>query len=111
MRNVNRFWQDAASVFETATTVADGSANQLAILVDERHGLRILDGAGWTADALRREYNATTAYTVTRSHAGVVVEGKTGSESCRIAKNSPQDFLAALSSSIPHHLVRPNLYL
>lgn len=106
---MNRFWQDAAGVFETASAVADGSVSNLAILVDERNGLRIVDAAGWSVDALRREYRAATAYTVTRSGAGVVVEAQNGTESCTFKKNTPNRVLTNLGGSIPYHLVRPEL--
>lgn len=104
---VNRFWQDAANVFETASAIADGSSANLAILVDEHNGLRIVDSAGWTVDALRREYRATTAYTVTRSGSGVVVEAQNGIESCTFKKATPNHLLTNLSGSIPYHLVQP----
>ena len=104
---MNRFWQDAASVFETASAVADGSVANLAILVDERNGLRIVDSAGWTVDALRREYRATTAYTVTRTGSSVTVEAQNGNESFTFKKNAPNSILTNLGGSIPHHLVRP----
>jgi hypothetical protein len=104
---VSHFWQDAASIFETASASADGAAANLAILVDERNGLRIVDSAGWTVEALRREYRATTAYTVTRTGSGVVVEAQNGTESCTFKKNAPGQMLTNLSGSIPYHLVRP----
>lgn len=105
MKRVNRFWQDAASVFETASAVDDGTTANLAILVDERNGLRIVDGAGWTVEALRREYNAATAYTVTRSASRVVVEAHDGSQSCSFQRNFPHHLLTQ-SSAIPHHLLQ-----
>ena len=106
MTNVNRFWQDAAGVFETATAVADGSVTHLAILVDERNGLRIMDSSGWTLDALRREYNPTAAYTVTRTGSSVLVEGRNATESCSFQKISPQHLLRSRSGVIPNHLLQ-----
>lgn len=101
----DKFWRDAASVFETATAAADGSTAQLAILIDDRSGLRIVDSTGWSPDALRREYGAQAAYTVARSGSAVIVEGHNGASSCRLTKDLPAALL--MSSSIPHHLIRP----
>lgn len=106
---MSRFWQDAASVFETATAGAEDGATNLAILVDPRNGLRILDGAGWTADSLRREFGASAAYVVTRSLAGVVVEGRNETETCTLRKSFPAGSLTNIGGTIPHHLVRPQL--
>jgi hypothetical protein len=46
--------------------MADFSAlrKTLYILIDERKSLRIVDATGWDLDALRREYQASTVYTV-----------------------------------------------
>ena len=98
---VNRFWEDAASVFETATAAADGGPLQMAILIDDRNGLRIVDSTGWTPEALRREYRAQTAYTVTRSGNIVAVEGDNGVETCTLKKNTSQNAVRNLLGGIP----------
>jgi hypothetical protein len=106
---VSRFWQDAASIFETATAVADGSPSHIAILMDERNGLRIVESSGWALDALRREYNADTAYSVQRTANSVVVQANNGTESCTLKRNLSNAALTNLGGSIPFHLVRPAL--
>ncbi|MBV9267794.1 MAG: hypothetical protein JO061_16615 [Acidobacteriaceae bacterium] len=103
---MNRFWEDAASIFETATAVRDGADSEIAILVDARNGLRIVDAAGWGLDALRREYQASTAYTVKRSGGSVTVEAQNGSDRCMLKKTSTGNALPNLLGGIPHHLVR-----
>lgn len=105
MERVNRFWQDAAGIFETASAVTDGSASNLAILVDERNGLRIVDAEGWGLDALRREYSVATAYTVKRTGSAVVVEAQNASETCTFKKSLSGASLTNLGGSIPYHLV------
>jgi hypothetical protein len=106
---VSRFWQDAASIFETATAVADASPSHIAILMDERNGLRIVDSAGWTLDALRREYQVQTAYSVQRTGGSVVVQADNGAESCTMKRNLSNSALTNLGGVIPHHLIRPAL--
>jgi hypothetical protein len=106
---VSRFWQDAAGIFETASSVTDGSPANLAILVDERNGLRIVDSAGWTLDALRREYQASTAYTVQRTGHSVVVEAQNSAGSCTFRKSLPVSALTNLGGFIPQHLLQPSL--
>jgi hypothetical protein len=108
MEFVDRFWQDAASVFETASAAADGTPLQMAILIDNRNGMRIVDSTGWTADALRREYSADTAYTVIRSGNTIAVEGYNGHETCSLKKKAPANAFHALLGGIAPHLVRPN---
>jgi len=105
---VNRFWQDAASILETASAVRDGGQSDIAILIDARNGLRIVDGAGWGLDALRREYQASTAYTVKRTGDSVVVEAENDSEHCTLKRNVSGSALMAnlMGGIIPHHLVR-----
>lgn len=106
---MNRFWQDAASIFETAAAVNDGETAKMAILVDERNGLRIVQSEGWTLEALRREYRASTAYTVTRTANSVSVEGQNADESCTFTKKLSAAALTNLGGYLPHHLIRPAL--
>jgi hypothetical protein len=105
--NVNRFWEDAASIFETATAVQDMGDSEIAILIDDCRGMRIIDAAGWDVNALRREYQASTAYTVKRSNGSVTVEAENESDRCMLKKRTSNSALTNLTGYIPHHLVRP----
>ena len=108
---MNRFWEDAASIFETASAVREGGDSEIAILIDDQKSLRIVDAAGWGLDALRREYQASTAYTVKRSINSVVVEAKNGLEHCTLKKNLSGSLLTNMMGGIPHHLVHPERML
>jgi hypothetical protein len=108
---VNRFWADAANIFETASAVGEGVDSAIAILIDDQKSLRIVDAAGWNLDALRREYQASTAYTVKRSANSVVVEAKNESEYCTLKKSMGGSLLTNLMGGIPHHLVHPERML
>jgi hypothetical protein len=111
MEIVNRFWEDAANIFETASAVREGGDSEIAILIDDQKGLRIVDAAGWGLDALRREYQASTAYTVKRSASSVVVEAESGSERCTLKKSLSGNLLTNLMGGIAHHLVHPERML
>jgi hypothetical protein len=109
---VNRIWEDAASIFETATATRDAGQSEIAILIDDQKGLRIVDASGWGLDALRREYQAATAYTVKRTASSVVVEGRSGSDHCTLKKTTgPGALMSVMGGSIPHHLLRPERML
>ncbi|MDQ2946758.1 MAG: hypothetical protein M3Y27_12565 [Acidobacteriota bacterium] len=109
---MNRFWEDAASIFETASAAGEGGNSEIAILIDDQKSLRIVDAAGWGLDALRREYQAATAYTVKRSATAVVVEAENGSERCTLKKKTMSgSLLTNLMGGIPHHLVHPERML
>jgi hypothetical protein len=102
---VRRIWEDAAGILETASSAANTSQSDLGILIDERNGLRIVNASGWGIDALRREYRATTAYTVTRTGGAVVVEGQSGSDHCILKqRNYGTNPLSTLLGSISHHV-------
>jgi hypothetical protein len=111
MEKVNRIWEDAAGILETASAVPENGRSEIAILIDERNSLRIVDASGWGLDALRREYQASTAYTVKRTSSAVVVEGGSDSDHCTLKKTLNRSALTNLMGSIPHHLVRPERML
>lgn len=105
MYGVNRLWEDAAGILETASAVREEDGSEFAILVDPQNNVRIVDASGWQLDALRREYQASTAYCVKRNAAAVVVEAQSGSDHCTLRKTLKENPLAALRTNIPYHLV------
>ncbi len=104
---MNRFWEEAASILETAAAAGTESRTDIGIIIDRANGLRIIDASGWNTEALRREYAATSVFTVKRSCNGVTVEAQNGSERARLSKSLPGNPLASLMQTIPHHLVTP----
>lgn len=95
------------SILETASAAREAGPSEIAILIDDRNGMRIVDAAGWQLDALQREYSAKTAYTVKRTSGSVVVEASSGVDQFTLKKNLARNPLAAMAVNIPHHLVRP----
>jgi hypothetical protein len=76
------FFDDAQRIFDTAE-LGEGAA-ALAILVDDRGSLRIVDSAGWRPEALQSEYGARTVFQVTRNQSGVRVAARSGARSCTL---------------------------
>lgn len=105
MRIVDRFLQNAASILETASIAPDSEPADITILIDHQNQLRIVQSNGWDLNALRREYSASTAYSVRRNASAVVVEAQQGDDSCTFRKTLNSNPLAYLGG-IPHHLVR-----
>jgi hypothetical protein len=84
-RSVNRFWQDAVNIFETATNGArDAGEGELNILIDDSGALRIVSEPGWRPEALAAHYGAKTVYQVKRTADGVRVEGQSRGTSCTL---------------------------
>lgn len=108
---MTEIWKDAVSILETASAVRGGDSSEIAILLDERQGMRIVDAAGWQLDALKREYNATTAFTVKRNTASVVVEASSGCDQYTLKKNLLTNPLAGMAHGVPKHLIQPEQFL
>jgi hypothetical protein len=102
---VNRIWEDAVGILETASGQWDNSQPDLAILIDERNGLRMIDGSGWQLEALRTEYRAATAFLVKRTPSTVSVQAQSGSDSCRLQRSTTAATLAGLTGGIAHYRV------
>jgi len=100
---VSRFWEQAAGILETAAS--GDSESDIAIVVDPQNCLRIMYGSGWNIQALDREFQASAAYTITRTSQAVMVEAQSGSERCMLRKSTGTNPLAILANSVPHHLV------
>lgn len=88
---VDLFLEDAERIFESAMAAAavDPDHSEVAILLDSRRAIRIVDAAGWQLDSLQADYGATTVYRVARGASGVCLEGRSGQRSCRLRAESP----------------------
>ncbi len=108
---MSEIWSQAASLLETASAVPGADRSDIAILVDDRNGIRIVDAAGWNLESLQREYRAASTYRVQRNAGTVVVEGQSGLDHCTLSKYVGANALTPFMSSIPHHLVCPERVL
>jgi len=102
---VNRIWEDAVGILETASAQFDNLQPDFAILIDDRNGLRMIDGSGWQLEALQTEYRATTAFLVKRTPSSVSVQAQSGSDSCCLQRSTVATTLAGLTGGIVHHQV------
>jgi hypothetical protein len=104
---MNRIWQDAFSILETAGVHNDSQPSEFAILVDDRNGMRIVNCTGWQLEALRTEYRATTAFLVRRTPDSVSVQAQNGSERCDLRQSGGKGVLADFTGgAVAHHLIR-----
>ena len=96
---VSRFLKDAQQILETAGSASDPD---LAILIHEREGIRVVCGKGdWPIESLLRESGASAAYRVSRSHGRLVVEGASGSETCLLQRSSQKRAAPRLADERP----------
>lgn len=109
---MDRFWHDAVSVFETASSAPAGIETVgLNILIGGDGALRIVSGDGWQPEALRAHYGARTVYQVTRSAGGVKVAGHSLNQNCVLQSASPASFASLLGAGpafypvCPHRLI------
>ncbi len=84
---MSRFFDDAIRVFETA---AQGSTDDLGILVDSTGALRIVPAAGWRPDALQEHYGAREVFRVSHGPGGLRLEARSGAYSCVLSENQPR---------------------
>jgi hypothetical protein len=103
---MSRIWQDAMEILETASAHRESHQSDFAILVDDRNGLRMVDGTGWQVEALRTEYQATAAFLVKRTPTSVVVQAQSGSDRCEFHRSIGVGALAGLTGGVAHHLIR-----
>jgi hypothetical protein len=106
MQSVSILRQDAAAILETASTRRENVQTDFAIVVDDRKGIRVVDGAGWQLEALRTEYQAATAYLVTRTPTSVMIQAQSGSDRCALQRSLAAITLSGLTDEVAHHLIR-----
>jgi hypothetical protein len=83
---VSRFLDDAQQILEAAEQAAEPD---VAILFDARRRMRVVAGKGdWPLDSLMAEAGASTGYRVLRKQSRVIVEGRSGSESCILERQN-----------------------
>ncbi|HJT89364.1 MAG TPA: hypothetical protein VJ732_15960 [Bryobacteraceae bacterium] len=82
---MSEFWRQAGDILETAA--AGREPSQAAIMIDRSGGIRILDGAGWSPEALAAEFGAETIFQIRRNQSQVRVEGWNGAQHCSLRRN------------------------
>jgi len=84
---VSAFLQRAEDILNVAVAGNGYGTGDVAILIDPRGGMRMLDPADWSLPAISAEYGATAVYKVERRGGAVRVEGWSSGQRCLIQRN------------------------
>ncbi len=96
---VSRFLADAQRILEAAGAASDPD---IAILIHERDGIRVVCGKGdWPLASLLRESGASAAYRVSRIQGLLTVEGASASETCMLQRSSKKKTVPTFLKSRP----------
>ena len=109
---VNRFWENAASIAETAeqTLQAGGTHSEMTILIGPTGGIHMIAGSDWPLDSLRAEHGAKMAYRVTQQEASVRIEGRAGTQTCLFESAKPDGAARLLLEHDPQYeVIQPAL--
>lgn len=104
---MGRIWEDAASILEAASAAGPGETSDIVILIDRQNGIRIVNAGGRELDALYREYQAASAYSVKRTARSVEVEARDGENRCVLKRAIGGELPFGAVGGIPQHLIRP----
>jgi hypothetical protein len=104
---VKDFLVNAERIFETAAS-ADGAeleSSDLTILMSQDGVIHMLTGSDWPLGSLQAHHGACAAYRVSRSDAGVRVEGKSRTGSCLLQSETPSSVAKRLLAERPRYLL------
>jgi hypothetical protein len=79
---VSIFLRQAEEILETAEL----GSQEVAIAIDRRGGVHMLDPTGWSLPAMRAEFGADAVFKVERRGSTIRVDGWDGFRSCRLEK-------------------------
>jgi hypothetical protein len=99
--------RNAERIFETATSAAGSEleSGDLAILVGQDGGIRMVMGTDWPLDSLQAHHGASAAYKVSRTASQVRVEGKSRTSSCVLESQSASAVARRLLADSPRYLL------
>ena len=87
---MSRFLDDAAGIFDVAQSAADsGAGSGLTILVGVEGGIRLLADSDWPLASLAAHHGASAVYRVQNTQGTLIVEGRSGGHTCRLAGEQP----------------------
>jgi hypothetical protein len=86
---VDLFFEHAQQILEVAQSDSSGSMEDFALLIRPDGGLHFIMETPFTLEAASQYGGARSAYRVTRSEAGVRVEGFSAGRKCLIEERSP----------------------
>lgn len=101
------FLQNAERIFETATS-AQGmelESGNVAILIGQDGGIRMLMGSDWPLHSLEAHYGAQAAYRIIRTADQVRVEGKSRAATCVLESEPESSVARRLLADRPRYLL------
>ena len=89
---VSRFLDDARAIFEAAESASrsGNSVSDFTMLIGHDGAIQMLAASDWPLDRLLEERGARAAYRVGESNGRVVVEARSGSQTCKLESESPR---------------------
>lgn len=104
---VNRFWENAAKIAQTAEQAlgAGTPPSEMTILIGPTGALHMITDSDWPLDSLRLEHGAQMAYRVTQQEAKVQVQGRAGSQACLFEAARPDGAARLLLNRDGYYLI------
>jgi hypothetical protein len=89
---VGRFLEDAEAILYAAETAHGATSNptNFTILIGPEGGIQMLAESDWPLASLEAHHGARTLYRVSQERGHIAVEGRSGSQRCRLESESPQ---------------------
>jgi len=86
------FIRDADAIFDAAQAASDATAapTDFTVLIGPEGGIQMLADSDWPLASLALHHGARALYRVSRSGGQVTVEGRSGTQRCRLETETPQ---------------------
>lgn len=109
MKNVSRFVENAARIFEAAESAAlsGRSVSDMTILISPSGAIRMVADSDWPLDSLQALHGAQMAYRVSQQQDTVRVQGRAGSSTCHFQTEKPQRIARLLLGGQPQYEIVP----
>lgn len=104
---MDRFAEDAASIFKTAQTAVDSGlpTSEVTIVVGREGRIRMISETDWPLDSLLTEHDGASIYRVRQQKGQVRLEGRSGSRSCVFEAQSSAAAIRPLLAEGPQYAV------
>jgi hypothetical protein len=104
---VSRFLDDARAIFEAAesASLSGQAVSDFTMLIGQDGAIQMLAASDWPLDRLLAERGARAAYRVGESNGRVLVEARSGSQTCKLESESPRAVarrILGLNPILPH---------
>jgi len=89
---VGAFLQDAEAILTAAKSASGATSNptNFTILIGPEGGIHMLADSDWPLASLEAHHGSRTLYRVSQAQGHITVEGRSGSQRCRLESEHPQ---------------------